>query len=59
MSDLNNDGTVNILDVSIVALAFGSTPDDPNWNIIADLNRDQTINILDISAVAREFGKTV
>jgi hypothetical protein len=59
VSDLNNDGTVDILDVSMVALAFGSTPDDPNWNMIADLNRDQTINILDISAVAKEFNKPV
>ena len=59
MSDLNNDGTVNILDVSIVALAFGSTPEDPNWNIIADLNNDQIINILDISTVAKKFGKIV
>lgn len=58
-SDLNKDGTVNILDVSIVALAFGSTPEDPNWNIIADLNNDETVNILDISTVAVEFGKPV
>jgi hypothetical protein len=51
--------TVNILDIAIVAMAFGSTPEDPNWNTIADLNNDQVINILDISAVAFEFGKTV
>jgi len=58
-TDLNQDGTVNILDISIVAIAFGSTPEDPNWNILADLNNDQIINILDISTIAMEFGKTV
>lgn len=58
-SDLNNDETVNILDITIVAIAFGSTPEDPKWNIIADLNNDQIINILDISTVASEFRKTV
>jgi parallel beta-helix repeat protein len=58
-ADLNDDGVVNILDISIVAIAFGSTPEDSNWNIIADLNNDQIINILDVSTVALEFGKTV
>jgi len=58
-TDLNDDGVVNILDISIIAIAFGSTPEGPNWNIIADLNNDQIINILDISTVAMEFGKTV
>ena len=57
--DLNGDGEVNIIDVSIAAMAFGSNPLDPNWNIIVDLNNDQIINILDISTVAMKFGKTV
>ncbi len=58
-TDLNNDGTVNILDISIVAVAFGSTPEDPNWNEIADLNNDEIVNILDISIVAMDYGKIV
>jgi len=58
-TDLNYDGIVNIVDISIVAVAFGSTPEDLGWNIIADLNNDEIINILDVSMVAMEFGKTV
>ena len=58
-ADLNNDGVINILDISIIAIAFGSTPENPNWNEMADLNNDQIINILDISMVAKEYGKTV
>ncbi len=56
--DLNGDGTVNILDISIVAEAFGSRVGDSNWNIIADLDKNQVINILDISMVAKDYGKT-
>jgi len=57
-ADLNADGTINILDISIVAMVFGSTPEDPNWDPIADLNSDQIINVLDISTIAMEFGRT-
>ena len=59
LNDLNGDGAVNILDIFIVANAFGSKPGDANWNATADLNKDGTVNILDIFAVARDFGKTV
>jgi len=58
-SDLNNDGTVNILDVSIVAVAFRTKPGDPKWNEIADLDKNEEINIIDISMVAKDYGKTV
>jgi hypothetical protein len=58
-SDLNGDGTVNILDIFIVAQAFGSKPEDSNWSAVADLNKDNTVNILDIFAVAWDLGKTV
>jgi hypothetical protein len=58
-SDLNGDGTVNILDISLVAKAYSSKQGDTSWNEIADLNNDGMINILDISLVARDYGKTV
>jgi len=58
-ADLNRDETVNILDISIVAMAFGTKEGDPNYNPIADLDDDKQINILDISTVAMDYGKTV
>jgi len=58
-TDLNKDGRVDIRDMTIVAMAFGSEPGDENWNIIADLNDDEVIDIRDITIVALEFGKTV
>jgi len=56
-SDLDANGEINIIDVSIVARAYGSTPQEPNWNQSADINNDGVINILDIALVAHDFGK--
>jgi hypothetical protein len=64
--DVNDDKKVNIIDISIVAKAFGSNgpieseriPASPNWNYEVDLNHDNAVNIIDISMVAKAFGKT-
>jgi hypothetical protein len=58
-TDLNKDGIVDILDITIVAVAFRSRLGDPNWNQTADLNNDDMINIVDITLVAKDYGKTV
>jgi len=55
-ADLNDDGIVDKVDISIAAKAFGTKPGDPNWNEKADLDKNGTINILDISIVAKAFG---
>jgi len=57
--DLNNDGRVDIRDITILAIAFHSEPGDPTWNPIADINGDEIIDIRDVTEVAREFGKTI
>ena len=36
--DINNDGVVDMLDISIAAYAFGSYPGHPRWNPLADVN---------------------
>lgn len=60
VGDLNEDRTVNIVDISIVAVAFGCKPGDENWNVIADVAEPYgEINIVDISIVAVDFGKTL
>ena len=52
-SDLNNDGKVNVLDLSVILA---------NWNLtgvnVADLNNDQKVNVLDLSVVLANWNKT-
>lgn len=48
--DVNDDGVVNILDLTFVASRLGQ--DDPK----ADVNGDGTINILDLVLVAQHLG---
>jgi len=58
ITDLNQDRTVNIVDISIVASAYGTKEGDDKYNPIADLDGNKQINIIDVSIVALEYGKT-
>lgn len=57
-ADINGDGKVNIIDLTIVALAFGSHPGHPRWNPLCDLDGNNLINIVDLMLVAREYKVT-
>jgi len=57
MGDINGDERVDIRDITIVAMAFGSKLGDERWNQIADLNIDDVIDIRDITLTAINFGK--
>ena len=50
-SDVNEDGEINILDLVLVAQAFGTQ--NPN----ADVNGDGAVNILDLVEVASQLGE--
>ena len=49
--DVNNDGVVNIIDLTLVASNFGKTGQNA-----ADVNRDGVVNIVDLTLVAGTFG---
>ena len=52
-ADVNKDGIVNIIDLTLVASNFGKTR--PN---AADVNGDGVVNIIDLTLVAAAFGNT-
>jgi hypothetical protein len=58
VGDLTCDGFVDIVDVAMVAYAFGSPGAHPErYDPILDINDDGFIDIVDIATVAYEFGK--
>ena len=59
LPDFNNDGKVDISDLAIISMAFGSTPGHGRWNPAWDVNKDSKINILDMVITAKYFGMTV
>lgn len=57
-ADINEDGVVDIFDITPIAVAFGSIIGDPSYNRTADLNRDGVVDIFDIIKTAVCFGWT-
>jgi hypothetical protein len=51
--DVNNDGSVNIFDLAIVGLSYGST----TFEMASDVNHDGEISMEDLNAVAQNFTK--
>jgi subtilase family serine protease len=53
--DLNNNGSVDFLDASILAIAFGSSFGSSNYNPQADLDANGTVDFIDASILAFFF----
>ncbi len=65
--DVDLNGDVDIFDLAAVGLAYGSRPEDPNWNANADLHTLVTeggpegngkIDIFDLATVGLNYGKS-
>jgi PKD repeat protein len=59
IADLNEDGTVNILDLTVFAISFGSFQDHGRWNPRADLDGNGKVNILDGVVISRSYNMCI
>ena len=55
LGDVNGDGVVNCVDVSIVKAAFGTHTGQVGYNSAADLNNDGVVDIRDLFIVTRQL----
>ena len=56
--DVNGDGIVDIWDLSIVAVAYGTFEGEPDYDPDADINKDGIVDIADISIVCIYYEET-
>ena len=50
--DINGDGIVNVLDITILAMAWQTSAGEPKYDYRCDLNNDGVVNVLDITILA-------
>jgi len=55
--DINGDKKVDIKDLAIVSVAFGSTPESPRWKPVADIDHNNKVDIKDVALVSKSYGK--
>ena len=53
--DVNMDGSIDVLDMIIIAQHWMETPENPNWYKRADVNNDGVVNVLDLITVGQHF----
>jgi hypothetical protein len=56
--DVNGDGTISVIDLTIVSFAYGSFENEPDYNPVADINKDGIVDMKDLATVAENLGKT-
>jgi hypothetical protein len=55
--DVNQDSAVNVLDLTSVNSAYGSTSESRLWNPKVDVNSDEKVDILDVILVSSHCGE--
>lgn len=56
--DINQDNSINMVDVVEIAKAFNTTSTNENFNSVCDLNKDNVINLIDFIILAKYFNQT-
>lgn len=58
VGDVNGDGEVDMIDIDLCCLAYGSYPGHPRWNSNADINNDGKVDMIDIGLACLHYGET-
>ena len=58
VGDIDGDGLVSVVDLTIVSLAYGNFKGEPGYNPVADINEDDIVDMRDLYIVARHLGET-
>ena len=56
--DVNEDGVVDIFDLTDVAKAFGSVVGDPEYDLDSDITKDGRVDMRDLIIVSKYYGAT-
>jgi hypothetical protein len=56
VGDINEDRVIDVIDLTIVSLAYGSFADEPDYNPQADIYTDGIVDMRDLSLVAMNLG---
>jgi parallel beta-helix repeat protein len=63
--DVNNDKTIDIFDLILIARALGTKPSSPKgtgwdqWNPNADVNQDNRVDAYDLAVTGSNYGATI
>lgn len=57
--DVNSDGFVDIIDLAMIARAYGSSAGNEHYDAKVDLDENGLVDIRDVTICARMFGETV
>jgi hypothetical protein len=55
--DIDGDFKVKLVDLVILALAYGSRPGEPKWNPNADIDGDNVVGLSDLVILALHYGQ--
>jgi hypothetical protein len=56
--DIDGDFRVQLVDLVILAKAYGSKPDEPKWNPDADIDNSGVVGLADLVILAKNYGKS-
>ncbi len=57
LGDVNGDGRIDVLDLSLMATTFSLAKGEPGYNAACDLNADDMVDVIDLLMLAQNFGR--